>query len=196
MQNNYTKQQLRAYIQAMRQSIPAEVRAAAEHEIMVRLGKLPEFVAAKSILAYHGSAALGEIQTHAILQKVLESGKLLALPRVAGAIKSGLLSLHHVLDLQTLVRSKWGILEPEQEADEITLQDVELIIVPGTAFDRNGARLGAGGGFYDRLLAGTVYPTTVALAFDCQLVDAVPRQEHDVAIDIIITESQTIDCRK
>jgi 5-formyltetrahydrofolate cyclo-ligase len=196
MQNNYTKQQLRAHVQAMRISLTAEVRAAAEHEIMMRLGKLPEFIAAKSILAYIGSIALGEIQTHAILQKVLESGKLLALPRVAGSIKSGLLSLHQVLDIQTLVCSKWGILEPEQEADEITLQELGLIIVPGTAFDHHGNRLGAGGGFYDRLLGGAVHSATVALAFDCQLVNAVPRQAHDVTIDIIITESQTIDCRK
>ncbi len=196
MKNNHTKQQLRTHIQAMRLSVPSEVRAAAEREIMERLGKLAEFIDAKSILAYVGNAVHGEIQTHAILQNVLESGKLLALPRVAGLLKAGILSLHHVLNINTLVRSKWGILEPEQETDEVVLNDIGLIIIPGIAFDRSGGRLGTGGGFYDRLLAGRICPTTVALAFDCQLVNAVPRQQHDVTIDIIITESQTIDCRK
>ncbi len=196
MQNSYLKQQLRERTRALCLGISDADRTVAQAAIAQQLGLLPAYQAASSILAYVGCKRLGEIETGPLLQSVLESGKLLALPRVKGLASAGQLSLHRVEQLISLEINKWGIFEPPVMAAAMTLTQIDLIILPGTAFDRNGNRLGAGGGFYDRLLMGEHHPTTVALAFDFQLVEAVPKLEHDVAIDFIITESQTIDCRK
>ena len=196
MRNTHLKQQLRAHAQALRLRISAHDRALATLNIAARLAQLPAYTTAKAVLGYCGSTQRGEIDTHPILKNLLESGKLLALPRVEGGLADGKMVLLQIADLTRLAPNQWGILEPPAIADVIGLSALNLIIIPGAAFDRKGNRLGAGGGFYDRLLATENRPTTVALAFDCQLMDAVPMQQHDVAIDFVITESQTIDCRK
>jgi 5-formyltetrahydrofolate cyclo-ligase len=195
MQNTHLKQQLRAHSQALRVGVSPTDRASATASIAARLAQLPAYRMARAVLGYCGDAQRGEIETLPLLQSLLESGKLLALPRVVGDVADGKMVLHEVVDLSQLQRSKLGLLEPPINALVMTLSTLDLIIIPGTAFDRKGNRLGAGGGFYDRLLAVKNHPTTVALAFDCQLVDAVPMQQHDVAMDFIITESQTIDCK-
>ncbi len=196
MQNTHLKQQLRAHTQALRLRISAHDRALATLKIAARLAQLPAYISAQAVIGYCGSTQRGEIDTHPMLQTVLESGKLLALPRVEGGLADGKMMLLQITDLKLLEPNRLGILEPPADADVIALSALDLIIIPGTAFDRKGNRLGAGGGFYDRLLAVKNHPKTVALAFDCQLVDCVPVAQHDVSVDFIITESQTIDCRK
>lgn len=196
MQNTHLKQQLRAHTQALRLRINAHDRALATSNIAAQLAQLTAYTSAQAVLGYCGNTQRGEIDTYPMLQTVLESGKLLALPRVEGGLGDGKMVLLQIADLKLLQPNKWGILEPSVGADVIALSALDLVIIPGTAFDRKGNRLGAGGGFYDRLLAVKNHPTTVALAFDCQLVDAVPVAQHDVSVDFIITESQTIDCRK
>ncbi|MFN5191723.1 MAG: 5-formyltetrahydrofolate cyclo-ligase, partial [Burkholderiales bacterium] len=88
---------------------------------------------------------------------------------------------------------KWGIREPLASCAAVQLDIVDLLLVPGVAFDRRGHRLGYGKGYYDRLLpARRPAALLAALAFDCQLVDEVPVSEHDVSIDLLITPSQQL----
>nr|MBC8412083.1 5-formyltetrahydrofolate cyclo-ligase [bacterium] len=84
---------------------------------------------------------------------------------------------------------------------EATLQDVDLVIIPGTGFDTDGNRLGYGGGYYDRLLsieskrlAQVEHIPTVALAFEEQIGEEIPAEPHDIKVDIIITDERTIYC--
>jgi 5-formyltetrahydrofolate cyclo-ligase len=87
--------------------------------------------------------------------------------------------------------SNFGIREPGTHCTEI-LSQLDLILVPGIAFDLHGRRLGRGKGFYDRLLAG-VHGTTCAVAFDEQLVDEVPVESHDIHLNCMLTPTRWLN---
>ena len=95
----------------------------------------------------------------------------------------------------------WGIREPIVERCErlATLNEVEFALLPGVAFARNGARLGYGGGYYDKLLGrhmrnGAHPPVLAAAAFALQIVEQIPQEKTDVKVEWIITEQETIAC--
>lgn len=91
--------------------------------------------------------------------------------------------------LKDLQLSNYGILEPEETAEEIMINHMDLAIVPGVAFDPKGGRVGYGGGFYDRFFSNLqVKIKKIALAYEFQILDRVPIEEHDISIDAIITE--------
>ena len=96
-----------------------------------------------------------------------------------------------------VVPGVWGILEPDPaRCREATIDEADFVLMPGVAFDRSGGRLGYGGGFYDRLLAGAdTGLSKVAAAFSIQVVDAVPTDSHDVRITTLVTETGTNSTR-
>jgi 5-formyltetrahydrofolate cyclo-ligase len=102
------------------------------------------------------------------------------------------MSLHWAADEQ-LRPGYCGILEPAETAETASIEDVEMVLVPGVAYDGSCRRLGMGGGFYDRLLpnlpAGSI---TVGLAFDEQVVSEIPCEPHDVALAIVVTPTRTL----
>jgi 5-formyltetrahydrofolate cyclo-ligase len=94
---------------------------------------------------------------------------------------------------QALVRGEYGIPEPPPGSAETGVQDLSLVCLPGVAFGLDGSRLGYGGGYYDRLLRHPAFrAVTCGLAFDLQVVCALPRDAFDGTVDVIVTESQTI----
>jgi 5-formyltetrahydrofolate cyclo-ligase len=90
----------------------------------------------------------------------------------------------------------YGIMEPRFIPDRVIRpEELDLIIIPGVAFDRRGYRIGYGVGYFDRLLTGNaVTATRAAPAFDMQIVDQVPHEDHDRRVDVIFTESRVIEC--
>ena len=88
----------------------------------------------------------------------------------------------------TLVRHPYGMLEPGPDCPLIPPDQIDLVLVPGLAFDRSGGRLGRGGGYYDRWLAG-FSGITAALCRDGLLMEAIPRLPHDLGVDLVITET-------
>ena len=101
-----------------------------------------------------------------------------------------------VTDLNALTVKTFGIKEPPLvEKNLISHDNIDLLIVPGLAFEEMGYRVGYGGGFYDRFISEEGFnAVTAALAFDLQIVENVPKQPHDVKVDYIITESRMIEC--
>jgi len=111
---------------------------------------------------------------------------------------TGVYSLAAVTDLSTqLVIGQYAIREPLPELPKIHppyhKELVHAWLIPGVAFTRDGRRLGRGAGFYDRLLAGA-NGTKIGVANDCQIVDAMPTAQHDIRMDMLVTESQLIVC--
>lgn len=104
------------------------------------------------------------------------------------------LASYAIGSVDDLVEGERGLREPDPARCAAVDGGFDLILVPGLAFDRRGGRVGYGAGFYDRFLATTA-ATKVALAYSLQLFDAVPVEPHDHAVDRILTESETIDCR-
>ena len=126
-----------------------------------------------------------------MIRRALAFGKRVVLPKVVG---TGL-ELFEISDLDRDVSpGAWGIPEPH-EPRPVRLGEIDLIVVPGAAFDKHGNRLGYGAGFYDKLLAG--FPgATVALAFEAQIVPLVPADLHDIAVGKIVTERRVIEAMK
>jgi len=178
------KQALRQRLRAARRRLTDTARSAAHQRMAARLLCLYEGLPPGGIVAlYAGSAE--EADPRALLD-VLPPTQL-AWPRVVGA------ELELALcDEVELVPGFRGILEPPPHAPAIGLSQVRLIVVPGVGFDRHGHRIGQGGGHYDRLLArlrATAHPgLVVGLAYAVQIVPEVPREPHDQAVDLVVTE--------
>lgn len=122
-----------------------------------------------------------EIPTHSTIEQWAKN-KNIYLPRVNGDDLEIIKYYPGILH-----KGSYDIMEPEGN-DTVSPEILDLIIVPGVAFDRKGNRLGRGKGFYDRFLAQT-HATTVAVCFDCQLVDKIPTEPHDLPAQFIVTKS-------
>lgn len=138
------------------------------------------------MLFYYPSAL--EVDAKPLLEAAWKLGKKVALPRTQSETK--VLIPIVVRDLDALEKGPHGIYEPAHaEADVLPLAQIDLIVVPGVAFDKWGNRLGRGLGFYDRFLARLGARTTkIGLAFDIQMVELVPTvDEQDVPLDLVIS---------
>ena len=181
---------LRQQVLAQREALPSDARRSAELAIEKRVFALAQYQHAKCIMAYMSFGM--EMDMTAIVEAAIWSGKKLVLPRVNRATKT--LSLHRVENMADLIAGVWGIREPRADLPTVTIDAIDLVLMPGVAFDLKGNRLGYGAGFYDKLLAhADARPTRVAATFDCQLVDAVPTDAHDQRVHVLITESRTIE---
>lgn len=185
---------IRKQVLAQREQLPADVRAACSAAINDRLLQLPEYRQAGAVLGYMNFGA--EFASELWIQRVLADGKRLALPRVNHHTYQ--LDLYWVDDPENqLAAGLWGIREPIVERCERIdrLNEVEFALLPGVAFARNGARLGYGGGFYDKLLGRMpVRPALAAAAFALQIVEQIPQESTDVKVEWIVTEHETIVC--
>jgi 5-formyltetrahydrofolate cyclo-ligase len=181
------KRQIREQAQARRAAQSDKDQLS--RQIVTRLMALPEFAASHTVMFYVD--VRDEVRTQPGLPALLRGQKRVIVPYCDG----DQLSLFHLQDMNELAVGKFGVLEPRPElrtdaARCVALEEVDLIVVPGVAFDRHGGRLGHGQGYYDRLLISSAYRTTlVGLAFECQVFHQIPVQPHDVSVDRVVTES-------
>ncbi len=103
------------------------------------------------------------------------------------------MKISRLRNLSELSMTEYGIMEPEKRED-ISKEDLEIVIVPGVVFDRKGNRIGSGLGYYDRFLKDTK-AIKIALAFDFQVIDKIEPTKEDIPVDIIITEKEVIRCK-
>ncbi len=149
---------------------------------------LDEFARAKTVMVYIDVRT--EVRTRQDLPALLQSGKRIVVPYCV----DGELELFLLEDMAELEVGMYKILEPRADlralpAKQVDVKELDLIMVPGVAFDKRGARMGHGFGYYDKLLEHARKDTPlVALAFECQLFPEIPTQAHDIFMDKIITE--------
>ena len=188
------KQTIRQDILALREQLVPNTRAAYSAAINRRLSSMPEYRQAGTVLGYMNFGA--EFASELWAAQALADGKQLLLPRVNH--HTNRLDLYRVDDLENqLAAGLWGIREPIAERCERLerLNEVEFVLLPGVAFARDGARLGYGKGFYDKLLARMTHgPALVAAAFAMQIVAQIPQEETDIKVAWIVTEHETIVC--
>lgn len=182
-----SKARLRQECLERRLSIRPEQVAARSGAILQRLVALREYAEAELVHTYVASVD-NEVETDGLIRLALEEGKRVAVP----VVEPGCRVLRHaeIRDLGELRTGHWGLRQPPAERAR-WLEDaaaIDLVIVPGLAFDLRGHRLGFGGGYYDRFLSG-VSATTVGLTFACLLLEAVPLDPWDVPVDLVVTES-------
>ncbi len=176
------KSEVRKKIRELKRAVPLEEKLRRSEGIMRQVETLPAFQQARTVLLYWSMA--DEVQTHAFVEKWYKD-KVLLLPCVDGDD----LRLRQYTGSECMVAGEqFGIGEPT--GPEFTdLDSVELIMVPGVAFDRQCNRMGRGRGFYDRLLKSTPRALKVGVAFDFQLLDEIPVEAFDVKMDAVITET-------
>jgi 5-formyltetrahydrofolate cyclo-ligase len=185
------KQKLRREFVERIMALDPEERRAQESVLAERFATLPGFSTANTVLLYV-STFPEEIATGAMLCLSLELGKRLVCPRVDRM--EGRLRLHEVRDLGSdLRRGTLGIPEPRRVCPEIGAESIDWVLVPGLGFDVLGYRLGRGAGHYDRLLP-TLRPDAPcwALGLDCQWVEELPVEPHDIPLDGVATPSRFV----
>ncbi len=145
---------------------------------------------ASSVALYN--SVNNEVHTDQLFIEAKAQGKQVYFPRVCGEQ----LSFLQVESLHELRPGCFGVAEPVAGA-ECRIDDLDLIVVPGVAFDRHGFRLGYGKGFYDRELSRiSVMAFSVGLCYEFQLCEALPVEEHDLPVSFIATDAQFISCDK
>lgn len=131
----------------------------------------------------------GEPNLRPLAIEAMRRGRL-CLPRVDWVQKR--MAAAQVVDLErSLILRRNNILEPRPECREIPAAEIDLVLVPGLGFDRTGRRLGRGGGFYDRYLADpSLQAFRCGVLFDCQLIESIPAEPHDIVVQYLATPSQ------
>jgi 5-formyltetrahydrofolate cyclo-ligase len=188
------KKQLRKKILALRDGLPTEERREKSASIHRNLFSLPEFAAAQSVAFFVSFKS--EVLTESMIREALTLSKVVAVPTTD--LTNRRLLFSRIIDYTgDLAPGTWGIPEPQPDrVRPVALEEIDLVITPGAAFDQQGQRIGYGGGFYDGLLKSFHKPS-VALAYAVQMVEEVPTVSgHDEPVDIIITEEGIIRCKK
>ncbi len=161
-----------------------ELSSAAQKNLSV----LDSFVRSKIVLFYASHSS--EVRTDEMMIESLLLRRVL-LPRIDG----GHIVPTLIMDLDNLIPGYGDIREPIS-APSVKISTIDCVIVPGIAFDALGNRLGTGMGFYDKFLKKATHAVKIGLSFECQMVDSIPHEEHDVRMDFVVTEKRIIDCRK
>lgn len=159
-------------------------------QIVSKFMALPEYQSATTVMFYVDAGS--EVRTRKSLPDALASGKKIVVPYCI--VETNELELFHLESMEELVEGAYKILEPKEElrsqpGKRVDPATLDLVMVPGTAFDPRGGRMGQGKGYYDRLLANARADTPlVGIAFQCQLFPEIPVSAHDVFMDKVITE--------
>ncbi len=159
--------------------------------IVQRFMALPEYAASQTVMFYVD--VRDEVRTRQALPAAIASEKRIVIPFCV----DGELELFHLQSMEELDVGMYKILEPKAELREIAAKrleprDLDLIMVPGVAFDKQGGRTGHGKGYYDKLLEhARADAPLVALAFECQMFAAIPCESHDIYMDKVVTEFAT-----
>ncbi|WP_040215154.1 5-formyltetrahydrofolate cyclo-ligase [Clostridium polynesiense] len=185
--NNLSKKDVRKKIIAQRDILSEEEIRERSEIIKNKLFDIDEYKNAKNIFLFTSFGS--EVDTHEIIRQALRQGKRVAVPRVNKETK--LMEAKIIDNLEDMAEGYYGILEPSEAAEEMSPESIDLIIMPGVAFDLKGGRIGYGAGFYDKFLKEVSESTPkIAIAYELQLIEEVPMESYDVRIDGVITEKR------
>jgi 5-formyltetrahydrofolate cyclo-ligase len=183
------KRSLRSSIIAQLRALTPSDRAAHSSAIRDRLTNLPEFHRARTVMGFFSTHEEPDLDP--LLATLHGRQARFAAPRNNWTSREITPCL--ITSLQDAVAARHGLREPGPAAPSIQMPEIDLVIIPGVAFDALGNRLGRGGGFYDRFLGRPdVHALRVAVAFDLQIVADVPALPHDARMDVILTPTREI----
>ena len=181
---NAEKDQLRAEMRARRIVVPLEAARDAAERAARALLALPAIAVAGVVALY--AAFRAELSTLPAAQALRARGLRLCYPRVSA--RSKLLTFHEVSDEALLLPNRLGIPEPPEASPLVAPSAIDVIVVPGLAFDPLGGRLGWGGAYYDHTLAAAQRALRVGYAYELQIVPDVPMHGADARVDFLVTE--------
>lgn len=183
------KKAIRSAVRALRDGLPQDDRTARSRSIARTLLALPEVASARTVMVY--SSFGSEVDTAPIVEQLLVDDRRVALPR----IEDGDIVPVVYRAGDPMRAAAFGMDEPVGE-EVVPADEVDVILTPGLAFDRQCHRIGYGGGFYDRLFARTRGDAVkVGVCFATQLVGPLPHGRHDVPVDVVVTDAGVVRCR-
>ena len=181
------KERLRKRVLATRMGLDRGQVEVGGQAILEKVLGLEAYRRAKLVHTYVSSKE-NEVDTRALICACLNQGKRVAVP----VVMSGTKTLAHALidGLDQLVVGPWGLAQPDPAAATWLPAEarIDLVVVPGLAFDRRGHRIGWGGGYYDRFLA-QVQTVKIGLCYDELVLDCIPGEPHDVPVDLVVAET-------
>lgn len=183
------KRQFREELLKKRRNLSAKERESKGLLIQENAKKRIPWDSIESIGLYASQGS--EVQTDLLFKNAKELGKSIAYPRITTEEE---LQYYIIDELKELIPGLFGVNEPLNSQTHRSIESLDIIIIPGLAFDRFGYRLGYGRGYFDRILAGVDSKKVIGLAFDLQIIDKLPAQPHDIRVGAIVTESGVIEC--
>jgi len=191
------KSDLRQKVLERRNALSFEERAMLSEKALGNLYSLSEYVRAGVVFFYVNFRS--EVETLSGIGRALSEGKLVCVPYCV--LEERRLNFVQIKNVERdLVEDAYGILEPKpslRHTRRVPLERADVVLFPGSVFDRRGGRMGYGAGYYDKTFGGVKKPLFIALAFDFQVLpegESVPTAEHDVFVRKIVTEKRVYDC--
>lgn len=178
------KKAIRKHILNKRDGLTEADRAQWDKDIFQKFISSNHYKNAKNIFIFVSFKS--EVNTREIIKKAFKDGKRISVPKVIS--KEEGMKAYVIKGFQDLELSNYGILEPKDTCMEMDVNKIDLVVMPGAAFDNKGGRIGYGGGYYDRFLPKIRKNVKkIALAYKMQLIPIVPMDERDIRVDEIIT---------
>ncbi|MBT8242690.1 MAG: 5-formyltetrahydrofolate cyclo-ligase [Nitrosopumilus sp.] len=187
MENNPEKESLRNLLLEKRDNTSFDLMKIASEKIQKKLKKIYAFKNAQKIGAYYPIGS--EIFTQDIIQELLSQGKEVFLPKVIG----DKMEFKKIKDFSSLEKGSFDIMEPKDDCPADN--DLDVILVPTVGISPKGVRLGYGHGYYDKFLAENKI-TTISLTLEKQIIKNIPKSEHDILIDWIVTEDKMLQTQR
>lgn len=186
----FDKKLIRKDVLIKRDAIDLEKKQEKDRRIMDKVFSLPYFEKAKTV--FYFASFRSEVSTLPQIEKALKMRKKIILPKVDNINKR--LRLYEIHSIGEIKPGFMGIPEPDVPTErERDINDTDLVIMPGVAFDPKGNRLGYGAGYYDKLLSGLRRDIPlIAIAYEEQIVDSLPAESHDVRVHMIVTDERII----
>ena len=183
------KNHIKESILEKRNSLSKQEILEKSEKIEDKLFNLEHFRKSKTIMFFVSFNS--EVDTRNMIKKSFQN-KTVVVPKVAQhEIEPSI-----IIDIDNLIPAgKFGIFEPI-EAMKIAYKNIDLVLVPGIAFDKTGHRIGYGFGYYDKFLKKVPKAIKIGLCFDFQIVDKIPHEEHDVPVDFVVTEERVLECKR
>lgn len=175
----------RELLRQRKQTTPAE-KAATDRAITENVLQSEPYRRSRTLFVYYSTA--DEIDTHAIIADALQRGKRVCLPK---CLPGHIMQPRAIISEGDLTEETFGIPEPGAHCTAVPPDEIDLCLVPALACDKTGARLGYGGGFYDRFLPQTS-ACRMALCAQARLLEQVPAEPHDIRCGCIITEQEVV----
>lgn len=182
---NQSKVQLRRNMRSLRDEIDREKRQIYSDQITETILATPCVRKAKRFFVYVSFRS--EVQTHDLINRLLELNKDIYVPVIDSNDR---MQVARFTSWDTMRPDAFGVLVPRDPMLE--KEEMQVAIVPGLAFTASGARIGYGKGHYDRFFADHIVKTKIGIAFDCQIIEEIPTESFDYAMDFVISESQTL----
>lgn len=187
------KKEIRKKVLALRKGLLKEEVLRKSEIITNKIILLNEFLESENIMVYMDFSK--EVSTKLLIEKCFDMGKKVFLPLVNSQPKRGYLEVYQVTDIKNQVsKGTYGILEPNKElSKKVDEKVIDMVIVPGVAFDEKRNRIGYGAGYYDVFLKKVKKEChKVGIAFELQICYHIPIEEHDIFLDKIVTEKRII----